>query len=581
MSEQRRKDTPPESSEAEVEHPAPTVSTIKELYSHAFSCAKPDCREWLYRQDGDSVEPVLNSRVAHIHARSPGGPRWKPGMSAEENRSSGNLLLLCIPHSYEVDEHSERYSAEMLNQWRVDQREEHDRLRKAWPLSDEEARLVGNRSFDTPALVSPVLADIARAAERLATSAESSRPAIVAEAGAWRAMWDRVRASTTVWDGDGERLYVEPSRMETTRYREALLAALATANAALEPLVQDLKAEAAVARAAVPRSIPWSDWLARSAENVMTAASTWPGPPPAVDDDGLSDAVAELRESAGALAAVLRGDPAMAPPAVPQSKPSDPTPTVEDDPLREHQELLERARPFARVNHRPYEPDLRARLVVAARNASTIPPVVNASGIDLRATAALTAAVTRNAERAQLEGLIDQDRARRPLCMAVLLLYQLRMVLIEQGHADLGQRAADAIIGEIEATNWSQASAWVGNEHYGRAIFDAWATLASPEEPRGRLAVTLREEPGRIAELTVCCAGWVQHENQQTGEVRYERIYRQLPPWFPVHEIATAAAAAFPYVAPAVDEYDDRPEEIERLLGQVLRLRAASDQTTD
>ncbi len=44
------------------------------------------CPQPLYRVS-ESGERVLNSRVAHIHARSEGGPRWNPTMTAEENRA--------------------------------------------------------------------------------------------------------------------------------------------------------------------------------------------------------------------------------------------------------------------------------------------------------------------------------------------------------------------------------------------------------------------------------------------------------------------------------------------------------------
>jgi hypothetical protein len=59
---------------------------------------------------------VLNSRVPHIHARRSGGPRWKPGLTAEENRAAENLLVMCIPHSYEIDEHKEQFPAELLQE---------------------------------------------------------------------------------------------------------------------------------------------------------------------------------------------------------------------------------------------------------------------------------------------------------------------------------------------------------------------------------------------------------------------------------------------------------------------------------
>ena len=77
------------------EHPLPTVATVKQLYASAFRCAKPDCLRPLYKTNDDTGDLVLNSRIAHIHARRAGGPRWIE-MSAEDNRSASNLVLLCI-----------------------------------------------------------------------------------------------------------------------------------------------------------------------------------------------------------------------------------------------------------------------------------------------------------------------------------------------------------------------------------------------------------------------------------------------------------------------------------------------------
>lgn len=566
----------PENVGGEVEHPLPSEATIKELYAHAFSCANPDCPEWLYKHAADAVAPVLNSRVAHIHARRPGGPRWKPGMTAEENRSARNLLLLCIAHSYEVDQQPERFPADLLQQWRLAQRAEHERLRKAWPLADEEARQVVSESFHASALNSPILTAVARAAERLATAAEDSRAPVIAKANEWTAMWKQVRASTMMWGANGERIYAEPSRMETNRYREALRNALHSAKSALEPFVQDVKAEVAAARAAVPRSSRWCEWLVRSAERVEASVSRWPGPPPAVDDDELSDAVTELRDAASAVAAALRGESPSPPPAA-VAKESEVLPPAENDALARHEALLERARPFARVAHRPYDSQLRADLASAAYDAATIPPVLNALAIDLSTTAGLAARVARNAQQDELTQLIEQDRARRPMCVAVLLLHELQRVLVERGEEELAEYAGRSIIDLLSSVDWSQSETWDGNEHFGRAVFQVWASLASPTEPRQALAAALRRAPGRLVDIVICCAGWVQRENMDGSAVRYERAFRQLDAWLPRDQILAAAAEEFPAVRASTSDFDDADDEVERLIAQLLHLAAESD----
>jgi hypothetical protein len=232
----------------EAEHPRPTLATIRELYAHAFACAHPDCVEWLYQQESGSATPVLNSRVAHIHARRPNGPRWLPGMSPEDNRSAANLLLLCIPHSYEIDEDEERFPAAVLQQWRVAQRDEFAARRQAWTISDNQAREVAHESFSSPAIAAPILTAVVRAAERLVLRAASTRSGPAASAADWRLTWDQTRASFFAWDEEGNRVFAEPSRLDTERHQAAVVGTLNAACAQLEPLSEDVLADVAAAQ---------------------------------------------------------------------------------------------------------------------------------------------------------------------------------------------------------------------------------------------------------------------------------------------------------------------------------------------
>src|ERR1700723_2817646 len=50
----------------------------------------------LYRVS-ETGKQVLNSRVAHINARSEGGPRWNAAMTAAENRSYDSLSPASLP----------------------------------------------------------------------------------------------------------------------------------------------------------------------------------------------------------------------------------------------------------------------------------------------------------------------------------------------------------------------------------------------------------------------------------------------------------------------------------------------------
>lgn len=71
-----------------VEHREPTPGTVRQLYGTAFACGKPGCHAELYKVNESTGRQVLNSRVAHIHARREGGPRWNPGMSEADNRDA-------------------------------------------------------------------------------------------------------------------------------------------------------------------------------------------------------------------------------------------------------------------------------------------------------------------------------------------------------------------------------------------------------------------------------------------------------------------------------------------------------------
>lgn len=539
------------------EHPLPKESTVKALYAHAFECARPDCHEWLYRQEPGEADPVLNSRVAHIHARRAGGPRWLEGMTAAENRSRTNLLVLCISHSYEIDDQAKRFPAELLQEWRADQRRVFEKRRQGWPLNDEAAREVLLLSFETPALRAQVLADVVRAAELLAVRAEATRAPVRVTAASWRLTWDRAQyGSFGVDAATGERIYAEPPMIDQRRHEAELLEALQTAHNTVQPDIEAVTAEVAVARAATPAASAWCEWVLRAAGDVQRAAGTWPGPPPAEDNDSLRSATTELRRAASALAARLRGDASAETPPEP---PAFEAPAVESEAeqaIREHRELLERARPHSRVEHLPYNSELFAELVAAAELATLLPPVASFMGINLRATAGLAAAVARNASNEEMMSNLAVCVRRRPLVVAVQLLEDLARRCEQRGDAELAKAARELVRDEIVGQDWSQAEAWSGNEVGGEAIFWELSRLTSDDGVKALLSTALDSEPARLDELVLCCAPWIEHDSAAPGMERLERHYRYLPPWFPTEAAARAAATLHPDVQPAADPYE-------------------------
>jgi hypothetical protein len=202
-------------------YPLPTPATVRQLYGSAFRCAHPECSRPLYKLSDDTGDLVLNSRVAHIHARRKGGPRWIE-MPAEENRAFGNLVLLCIEHSYEIDEAPDLFPAEMLREWKAAQIAEYDRLQRRWPISDDEATevLVASESFD--ALHAPATVDLARRVEALRLAAERTRGAPRSWSRRWQQLNEQTRRSFIAWDDDGNTVYAEPSEMELRPIREGI-----------------------------------------------------------------------------------------------------------------------------------------------------------------------------------------------------------------------------------------------------------------------------------------------------------------------------------------------------------------------
>lgn len=144
-------DVPP-AGRAPLRHAPPTESTVKELYATALTCGIPDCEEPLYRENPATGQRLLNSRIAHIHARSEGGPRWHRGMSREDNRGFGNLILLCERHAFEIDATPDDYPADVLRVWKTAQVEARSRA-QVLSLSDAEAAQAAAVSFSTDDLM--------------------------------------------------------------------------------------------------------------------------------------------------------------------------------------------------------------------------------------------------------------------------------------------------------------------------------------------------------------------------------------------------------------------------------------------
>src|SRR5687767_14119041 len=107
----------------QMEHPRPTDSTIYKLYGSSQRCAFPDCPEPHIEVDANTGVKICNTEVCHIHARREYGPRWDASQSSEENRSDGNLVLLCRKHHSVVDDrrNEDFYTPDLLRAWKAEQ----------------------------------------------------------------------------------------------------------------------------------------------------------------------------------------------------------------------------------------------------------------------------------------------------------------------------------------------------------------------------------------------------------------------------------------------------------------------------
>ena len=81
-------------------------------------CSFPDCDEKLTYEDKSDEIRITTGEIAHIIARSEGGPRGESDLNEEERDSYSNLILLCSKHHKLIDEAPEKYSVEKLHQFK-------------------------------------------------------------------------------------------------------------------------------------------------------------------------------------------------------------------------------------------------------------------------------------------------------------------------------------------------------------------------------------------------------------------------------------------------------------------------------
>lgn len=84
------------------------------LYAHSGKrCAYPGCTNPIFEDDGQ-----LTGECCHIKAFSPGGLRYEATQTDEERNGVENLMLMCSRHHAIVDKNADRYTVEVLQEYK-------------------------------------------------------------------------------------------------------------------------------------------------------------------------------------------------------------------------------------------------------------------------------------------------------------------------------------------------------------------------------------------------------------------------------------------------------------------------------
>ena len=81
-------------------------------------CSNPNCQQKTTGPSSNKEKSVSLGRACHICAAQPNGPRYDPQQSEKERKSIDNAIWLCANCSDLVDKDPEKYSVEVLFQWK-------------------------------------------------------------------------------------------------------------------------------------------------------------------------------------------------------------------------------------------------------------------------------------------------------------------------------------------------------------------------------------------------------------------------------------------------------------------------------
>lgn len=547
-----------------IQHPGPTVQTAKELYGAAVSCGFLECYEPVYKFVNGA--PALNSQMAHIHARSEGGPRWLATMSAKENQAKENLIILCYPHHGVVDDPANEtdYPADDLRQWKAAQIE----LATASPpyarpmqISDAQAAEVLRASEQRQAALIDRTLPLVKAVTRLLATVEQSRQGPLRIAAQWQAELNKGRSRPVGWDPDsGKNLYASPSRAAHAEYATRIQASLDEVAAVLRPLLIEVETELGTAVSGAAGAGPWSSWLRRSISEVNLTATT-PDAVTSTEDAILVAAMDEVRESLDALVLHLRGMDAPKPPEIIVKVTEEP-PNRAEEQLAEHREVLDRGWPFVRVPNKPFDAVLHDQLTTQTQFACHLPG--SFIGLDLPSTALIAAHVARQGTNADIKAIIAGYTEHKPTAAAAFLLLELKKILEEDGRDGLVSDAHKALERLFEGFGWDDIREWEANKLASGLMLDIFASVITTEAVRSQLSAAAKVSPELGAFLVRAVAGTSIQTDTSTGDQTLRAHFRFPKEWLPVEDLLNSADAV---------AEDNKTVELRSLIRELKDLR--------
>jgi hypothetical protein len=83
-----------------------------------WRCSNPECRASTKGPHSSDNRAIHVGVAAHIHAAAVGGPRFSATQTTDERSSLDNGIYLCETCAARIDRDVERYTAELLLQWK-------------------------------------------------------------------------------------------------------------------------------------------------------------------------------------------------------------------------------------------------------------------------------------------------------------------------------------------------------------------------------------------------------------------------------------------------------------------------------